>query len=292
MRRELIWLKILALFIAVLLWLQSVLVSEHKAVVNLPIVLLNNPDNLSIKEQPESIPFLVQGKGIEILKLIMTDLKVSVDASQIRPGQDILSISDYTLNIPDNIDLVMIGPVGNEDIRISAETKREKRVPINLSFENEQVRLEFSRKSLQMSPEFVNISGPSHIIDNIRSLNTEDLGRRHLGQASFKVELSIPSNNISTDVEEVRILVSSNQIVTRVMNNIILPERPGQRFFPSRVTVKLSGDRQDLDSLRSSSIQTMLAPIADSQGFYTVSIQVPEGITLIDVTPDKVRVNN
>ncbi|HOH47406.1 MAG TPA: hypothetical protein PLX59_06150, partial [Candidatus Cloacimonadota bacterium] len=225
MRRELIWLKILALFIAIILWLQSVLVSEHKAVVNMPIVLLNNPDDLSIKEQPESIPFLVQGKGIEILKLVLAHLKVSVDASQIRPGQDILSISDYNLDIPSNIDLVMIGPVGNEDIRISAETKREKRVPINLSFENEQVRQEFSRKSLQMSPEYVQISGPSHLIDNIRSLNTQELGRRHLGQASFKVDLVLPSKNISTDAEEVRILVSSNQVVTRVISNIELPER-------------------------------------------------------------------
>ncbi|MEF3694702.1 MAG: hypothetical protein V3576_05070 [Candidatus Cloacimonadota bacterium] len=292
MRRELIWLKLLALALATLLWLQSVLVSEHKAVVNLPIVLLNNPDDLSIKEQPESIPFLVQGKGIEIIKLALSDLKVSVDASQIRPGQDILSISNYTLNIPDNIDLVMVGPVGNEDIRISAETKREKRVPINLSFENEQVRQEFSRKSLQMSPEFVNIAGPSHLIDNIRSINTVELNRRHLGQASFKLELQMPSGNLSADVEEVRILVSSNQTITKVLNNVPIPEKPGMRFFPSRLTVKLSGDRQAVDSLRISSLRPELSQTPDQQGFYTVTVRVPDGITLVDVTPDKIRVSN
>ena len=99
MLQENLGLKILSLLIAVFVWLQSLLISEQKSVVNLPVALSSIPKNITLDNVPNHIPFNVRGRGLEIIKLKFSRTKVLLDASKIKPGSDILSVSDYTIDL-------------------------------------------------------------------------------------------------------------------------------------------------------------------------------------------------
>ncbi|MFA7543262.1 MAG: hypothetical protein WCY84_02705, partial [Candidatus Cloacimonadaceae bacterium] len=63
-------LRIVSLLFAIFIWLQSVLVSEQKSVVNLPINLMHVPQNITLENVPNKIPFQVKGKGLDIFRLL------------------------------------------------------------------------------------------------------------------------------------------------------------------------------------------------------------------------------
>ena len=82
MFRENNGLRIVALVLAAMIWLQSVLVSEQRSVVSLPINLLYVPQNITLEDIPESIPFSVKGKGQDILKMMRSEEHTSELQSQ------------------------------------------------------------------------------------------------------------------------------------------------------------------------------------------------------------------
>jgi YbbR domain-containing protein len=292
LRSEYLGTKLLAVLIAILLWLQAALINEHRTIIKLPVQLLNSPRDISIDKQPDSIPFVVQGKGIEILRFALSKTKLAIDASQLKPGEDILSLENYSLDIPDNIKLTLVGPAVGEDIKVHAETQKEKRVPVRLSFADEATSAEFSSKTLQISPESILLSGPATELDRIRYIVSSEINRKHSNLTSFRIPLVSPGEKIRMDVTELRVVVSSNQNVTRVINNISLSPSDRQRFFPPRITVKINGDRQLVDSLRSSSLVPIVSETPDALGNHEITIRTPDGINLLDITPEKVRAIN
>jgi len=72
MFKENLGLKLFALSLAILIWLQSVLVMEHKSKVNLPVRLNSLPADISLENMPTTIPFSVEGKGLDILRLAIS----------------------------------------------------------------------------------------------------------------------------------------------------------------------------------------------------------------------------
>jgi len=59
MLQENIGLKVLSLIIAIFVWIQSLLISEQRSVVNLPLALLSIPQNITLEDFPKTIPFQV-----------------------------------------------------------------------------------------------------------------------------------------------------------------------------------------------------------------------------------------
>ncbi len=61
-----LWLKVSALFLACFFWLQSVLLKEHQTVVQLPLVVVNQSDQVTLSDFPSYVKYKVKGHGFEI----------------------------------------------------------------------------------------------------------------------------------------------------------------------------------------------------------------------------------
>lgn len=48
---------------------------------------------------------------------------------KLNPKPDVISVSDYTINLPDNIQLEFIGPVEQQEIAVYADVFHQKKSP-------------------------------------------------------------------------------------------------------------------------------------------------------------------
>lgn len=275
--------------LAIFIWVQSLLVSEHRSVVNLPVNLKSVPKNLTLQRLPQSIPFNVRGKGMEILKLRLSKTRVSIDASKIKPGVDIIALTDYTIDLPENVEVTLIGPVEKQEIAIHADVFHQKKVAVRLAFADNYTRQRFSSLNYHLIPERLTIFGPKNKVLSVDHLLTEAISREQLSEREFLLKLSPLPEELSSSETEVMVKVSSSFNSSKVFENIPISGAADKNYFPSRVTIKVSGDSELLNSLNPAKIVISTSAEADASGLFALKASLPEGIEFIAITPDKVR---
>ncbi|HQO18314.1 MAG TPA: CdaR family protein [Candidatus Cloacimonas sp.] len=282
-------LKILSLLIAVFVWLQSLLISEQQSTVNLPVTLSSIPKNITLANVPKVIPFQVRGRGLEIIKLKFSHPQVLLDASKIKPGMDVISTSDYIVDLPDNIQLEILGPVEKQEITVYADVFYQKKVPVELAYADSYTREHFAALHYTLIPEQITISGSKSIVQQIDHITTEPISRSVLNKQEFTVKLNPPDNEVSILEKQVKVYLSTSFLTTKIIPDkpIMLP--PGKSSIPSTVTIKLSGDSEILKNLKESEISVLVSSQPDEQGFYPVTVKTPANINIVAVTPQKVR---
>lgn len=292
MRREYLGLKIFAVVLAFLLWMQSNLMSEHRTVLNLPVQFRNAPKDVSIKQMQEKIPYLVEGRGIEILRFLVSKTHIIIDASKIKPGSDILALDDYRIDVPAGIVLKLIGPATGKEIAIEADSYEQKQVPIELSFSDNYTRREYSGKRYLIQPETVEVYGTARILRNIERIRTEEITRELLGRGRFSVALVSPQPEVTLSLKAIKVSLLSEENESRVISGIILNSPAGKKFFPNAVTIKLSGSAEALAAIDATTLKAEVSATPESDGGYKVSVTLPGDVSLEDITPSQVRIRN
>lgn len=278
-------LRIVALVLAAMIWLQSVLVSEQRSVVSLPINLLYVPQNITLEDIPESIPFSVKGKGQDILKMMLFKPKVNIDASKITQYSDILTLEDYSIDLPDNVNVTFLGPAQSDRIAIQADVFHQKVVPVVLDFSDDNSRERIRELNYTLDPDKLTIFGPKTRIKNIKSVRTKPISASDLAESQSKLELKLPEGDVSVSESSVLLTISGVQEETRVFPNIVLPGK----YLPSMVAVKVRGEAAVLDRLNEADIKASVAENTGEGAMLAVQISLPEGVELVAITPDKVR---
>jgi hypothetical protein len=285
MFRENNGLRIVALVLAAMIWLQSVLVSEQRSVVSLPINLLYVPQNITLEDIPESIPFSVKGKGQDILKMMLFKPKVNIDASKITQYSDILTLEDYSIDLPDNVNVTFLGPAQSDRIAIQADVFHQKVVPVVLDFSDDNSRERIRELNYTLDPDKLTIFGPKTRVKNIKSVRTKPISASDLAESQSKLELKLPEGDVSVSESSVLLTISGVQEETRVFPNIVLPGK----YLPSMVAVKVRGEAAVLDRLNEADIKASVAENTGEGAMLAVQISLPEGVELVAITPDKVR---
>jgi len=285
MFRENNGLRIVALVLAAMIWLQSVLVSEQRSVVSLPINLLYVPQNITLEDIPESIPFSVKGKGQDILKMMLFKPKVNIDASKITQYSDILTLEDYSIDLPDNVNVTFLGPAQSDRIAIQADVFHQKVVPVVLDFSDDNSRERIRELNYTLDPDKLTIFGPKTRIKNIKSVRTKPISASDLAESQSKLELKLPEGDVSVSESSVLLTISGVQEETRVFPNIVLPGK----YLPSMVAARVGGEAAVLDRLNEADIKASVAENTGEGAMLAVQISLPEGVELVAITPDKVR---
>lgn len=285
MLKDNLGLRILSLVLAMLIWLQSVLISEHRSTVNLPVQLRFVPKNITLENIPDTIPFSVKGKGMDILKLMLAKPQVQIDASKITPSTDILSLNNYTIDLPDNINVSLIGPAQSDQLAIQADVFHQKSVGIKLSFADDYTKNQFAELQYTISPEKLTIFGPKSRIQAISQISTKPISRNMMSESRLTIELDMPDNEISVSENKVLISIIHSRESTKVFSDIPL----AARFLPSLIAVRIKAPASILDKIKPSDIIPEISETADAEGLYTVNIILPPEVELLAVTPNKVR---
>lgn len=286
MFKENLNLKIIALLLAIFIWVQSTLVLEHKTVVYLPVALINIPENMSFDKLPQKIPFMVKGKGLDIIKLILHKTRLELDASKLKPGTAKLDISDYQITLPEDLDLEILGPANNNELMIRSDVFHRKTVPIGLQFADTYSKQAFESLQYRTFPEKVQVFGPKSKLQKLSRINTLKINRGLINQRDFKIGLIVPDDDISVSDAFVKVSIMDDSSISKVLNNI--PIRTDKKVIPSRITIIVKGNRSSIEALRPEMVRVELSELRESDGAYTVNVTIPEDLILVNTTPTKV----
>ncbi len=285
-----IGLKIVSALLALFIWVQAALITEQKTVINIPVTMTNIPKDRSFGNLPSKIPFNVKGLGFDIIKLYLLKPAIQLDAQNIKPGVDKLVFSDYQINIPENLNVELLGPVNNDEITVHSDVFHRKNVSVNLSFADKAVQSAFATQSYKLFPDQVQIFGPKNKVNKISSVSTHNITQNLMSQREFKIDLINPDSDVSLSTNSIRIVIINEDIVTKVFGNIAIQGTASQKIVPSRVTIKLKGSAKTLAAITANQITATIGSNPDSDGMYDIIVAIPEDVILVDITPTKVFV--
>lgn len=274
--------KILALFIALVIWFQIVLISEHTIELNIPLTLTQVPKDVSIDNY--SIPFSITGRGYDLLRFYLSKPRAELDGSEIMPGTTQIPITNYKINKPASLNIA-INPITSENLSLNADVRIEKTLPVKTRFSDSNLEKYFASQMRILPPE-VTVSGPKNKVENLREIYTYNISRKLLETKDFRIDLQKPDPSIIISEGSVQILIREMEVSLKVLNLPI--DTSLGRVVPSSVTVKIKGPSQIMTSLKSSDLKAMPTLQKDENGFYGIDLILPEGIILIDKTPSKV----
>lgn len=78
------------------------------------------------------------------------------------------------------------------------------------------------------------------------------------------------------------------QLQTKILTDLVITPPQGVKIFPPQATLKVKGNASLLAGLPSG-VRVFAASQPDAGGQYKLRYEVPEGITVLDITPKQVR---
>jgi hypothetical protein len=132
-------LKLLALLLAVIIWLQLILVADRQGRVSLDLRLTNIQEADTLRLPPRKISCYVQGRGMDIIRLYFSRAYIQMDANEFWSGN---SKNYLPMDIPENLqanvlgiispgldELGKIGKLTEEDFGKRTEGKKRQESP-------------------------------------------------------------------------------------------------------------------------------------------------------------------
>jgi hypothetical protein len=246
------WKKILAYFLAIVVWVLFTMTSASTVVEDtVNIQYKNIPENLILMQAPEKITYSV------IANSRFTDVKpnimVYVSLKDISPGWHVVPLR-YQLDapLPNYARIKFSSP----SIRVFLDSKTFKNIPINISLEYyANKKSAYILSPIKMTPSSTLISGPTSIINDLKSIKTAPILVHEYGTYELKTKLLLPTLIASQEsVTTVNFNVRPNIVTETLHFPIHIKNLPLsltlQHINIDTIALKLSGLKPDIDSLK------------------------------------------
>lgn len=201
-------------------------------------------------------------------RLIFTEALLSAAARNALPGKfTIQSISTDTLSF-----------------RTESLLRKKLKVKPAINFEIDPDYV--LRKPLAVEPASVQITGPKSRLSDIRFISTPDTTLGILHQPlSFTIKLNLPPEVSSTD-SLVRISITPEKLVTRVLKLAIPPSEGRLRVSVDSVEVTIKVPLSAIDATLPAKINLGIKPIGGQQAEILV-FEKPDYLRVVKLMPDK-----
>lgn len=162
------------------------------ATVTAPVRLHGIPDGLVLlRTLPEDVTVQVKAMSSLAPPPSKLDLTAEVDASGITEGTTVLRVTHAAISAPSGTTITSVSP---SSVRVSAEKKLRKRVPVKATLKG---RLP-SGQSITAEPDSVYIEGPASQVSQVVSIATEDIDVTRLKKGKeYLKNLRVPEKQVS-----------------------------------------------------------------------------------------------
>ncbi len=269
--------KLIALIITLALWLgvtglRTPTLMTHR---NIPLNL-RVANDLEVTNSPVAeVDIKISGDKSKLNQINKEDLLVSLDLSDVQPGERVVSITpeNVSVELPAGVKLESISPsiipiklekIIERDVRVKAETEG---VPAE--------GFEIYDEHTVVTPPTVRVNGPESFIRPLDSISTEKISveAKQEDFTAQQVSLNVVSPKVrlvNTTVVDVTFRIGE----MRIEKTFLVPVKTetGER----RVPVRLYGARSVIDALRTDSIKVELAK--SENGDTTQNVTLPPEI--------------
>ncbi len=292
-------LKLLALLIALILFVVSRQPMREVLLVGVPIEFRDRPAGLEISgEVAQSVSVRLRGPQDVVRNMTANQIAIIADLSNKEPGERVVQLKTAPATIPENVRVLRIDPAS---IKLRLEPIAHKEVPVEPKFIGE-LPPEYEVYSFSAVPASVVIEGPQSHVARITQVSTESIQLEgHLSSFKTTVEVDPPDRfvrvttpgpiNLSIEIGERR---SERQFSRLPVKWVDRP--PRGRLLTSTVDVCLYGPRSAIEALTASDLKVEIstATLSEATNIITPSVRLPENahprIEVKRIVPNQVKV--
>ena len=249
---------VICFLMSLLFWFLIKFSREYTYYVDYPIKFINHPIDKYWKDEPPSIlKIKVNGYGFNFFKEIFSNRLLKVDVSKLQRSNSNtyfwLSQSERS-NIAIELNGFSILEIDPDTLFLNFSKKTKKsvqvKVPLNLNFRENYEQY----GSFKISPNTVDVFGPSHILDTLSFVYTDVLNQNDIVQSiNSNLKIQLPNNLLSTNdsdinvIQEVARFTQISKMIPIKLKNV--PKRKELIIKPSEVELSYWIAMQDVDKI-------------------------------------------
>ena len=248
-------------FMSLLFWFLIKFSKEYTYYIEYPVEFINQPIDKYLKDEPLSnLKVKVNGYGFNFLKETFSNRSIEVDVSKL---QRMNSNTYFWLpqaersNIAVELNGFSILEIDPDTLFLNFSNKTRKsvqvKVPLNLNFRENYEQY----GSFKISPNTIDVFGPSHILDTLSFVYTNVLNQNDIVQSiNSSLKIQLPNKLLSTkdfDINVIQEVARFTQIIKRIpikLKNV--PKGKELRIKPAEVELSYWVAMKDVDKINAS----------------------------------------
>jgi len=183
-------LKLVALLLAVLVYLNVYTDRPATLIVSFPIALVDVPDSLSlVGPVPAAVQAEIRGTGKQLIRIRLTEPQLTVSLAGVRSGHFERSFSAADLPLEEGLEVERL--VGPRMLALEIERKLRRSLPVAARLEWAPGSAAESLGGIVLEPAMVVVSGPARVVaklDSVRLAAVRIDGRRDTVRAQLGPE--------------------------------------------------------------------------------------------------------
>lgn len=290
--RSNIGLKVLALIIALGLWLAGH--RDIERAIEVPVELRNVPADLMVTDnRVDYVVLRLMGPRTLVSTLDSDELKLSVDLKGARPGSASYPLGPHSFNIPRGVTVARITP---PVIPLRLEPVMKRVLPVNVRISGKPPA-GYRISETKVEPDTISVQGPADDVKRLASVDTIPIDVNETGGVLKRtVRLSADGKpfSFSPDQVEVSITVDEEEI-NKDFERIEVRAKAFDGIYavsPKSVYLRLAGPRRALDKLTLGPDQVYLnlKGLGVGEHAVTLSLNLPPKVKVVEQKPQRFRV--
>jgi len=233
-------LKIVSLCLGTLLWYFVVGEDQVDMNIQVPIEVLNLPEDLVISNQfKKELDVSIRGPRSIIQELRQRNITRPIDLSDAEPGTRVINNENDSIPLPRGISVLQLQPA---NITLSIDRLIQKQIPIHAVTEGE-VSPGFKLQQISLDPNKIVVSGPKTVIESELALKTYVInldGLNHSITLPVHLDLSPEFINLIGETVVVAKIEVQEKFVKKTVSKIPINVKDATRpviVEPSSITV-------------------------------------------------------
>ena len=285
--------KLLVLFIAIVLWLHQILIKTHTLEINIPIKLIETPQNLipDSSRLPE-ITVNISATGKDILLFQLSKKFFQIDTSYFRYGKNQIDPKSDQFVYSDKIELEVNSIDKTDDFFINMDKLVERTKPLKIQYASTNEEEFFLNNKVKDANRKITLKGPLALLNEVEVIFTKKISSKMIVDGKLTVDIISPDPKIRLIQEKIEFEITNTKIIKRTITLIPIKysETENISIIPQKVSVMVSGPKEIVEKLNISSITANLNTSILKKDFANVSFEVPSGVKIIEYTPKKIQV--
>ncbi len=297
MKKKVITISLIALF-SIGLWISVALSQDYIVTVNMPVKYSDLPTNYSIGSTTVDEVYLqIKGKGWELAKLdLARHVEYNIPVHK-RIGHHKNNLGDFIEAnswIRNTFQVLDIAP---NQVEYDVEKTGTKIVKVG-----KNINLLFKPgygivSKVNISPETIEISGPSQLLQKIDTVKTQFITLDNIGD-NISAEIPLEEiNGVTVSPKNCTVKFEVQKIVDKTFEGIEVEARsvPYSKelvLYPGKINVVLRGGINTLGKLSNDSIKAYIdywSALKENSGLIEPVIEIPKFTVISDIQPKKIE---
>lgn len=294
--------KITALALAILLWLNVITEKEYEYAYTLPVNDIELPSTLgAITPFPESLTVSVTAEGKKLLSSDWKKAGLRLKAGRLKRGADTLELNLETVSLVRSDDVTLVDIIGARAIYVYLDHLDSMLVPVAsrlVVMPDEGYTVVQGRGGI--SPLQTRVIGPAMLIRRLDTIYTESKILEDVNKSvSLRLALLKPAdttNSLGHDSADVDVIV--DKLTRKRFGRVPVFSQSGGNgrrpiVDPDHIAVTIEGPELLIDSLNINQIRILAAlPPNDSVAYVLPTIILPQNFTVVGAEPDSIHIAN